>query len=491
MEGNERLEFRGSSFFALIPFTIFIVITISLSFFNAADLNMMIGAGVIGLLVGMIFVKDLAKYWDAVLEGLGSKVGMTAVMLWLIVGIYGNILKSGHIVEGLVWLSVKIDISGSAFTVAAFIFSAIFAMTTGSGFGTISTMSFIIYPAGILLGSNPAVLAGAILSGAAFGDNLAPVSDTTIIAATSQEYEHKEGSAEIGGTVKTRMPYVLIAGALSIILFFIFGSAETSTDANLASQLLQQYQNPTGLLLLIPTLLVILLAVKGINIFAALSTGILSAILIGIAAGLFDFDAIISIKDGAITGAIPEGVAGMTTVSILLIIVVAMGNLLIKSGCMDVIVDCLNEKIIKTSRGAELSIFSLATIFGILIAAINTIANICVAPFVNAIGRKNGLHPYRRANILATAICSFPFFLPYGGCVLLLLGGISSMKDSYPFLPTLAATDMIFTVFYSWSIWAVMLVACLIGWGRTFEGLDGKMVKEKDMTGINTNENRG
>ena len=51
MENGKRLEFRGGSFCALIPFVIFIVITISLSFFNAADLNMMIGAGVIGLLV--------------------------------------------------------------------------------------------------------------------------------------------------------------------------------------------------------------------------------------------------------------------------------------------------------------------------------------------------------------------------------------------------------------------------------------------------------
>ena len=97
--------------------------------------------------------------------------------------------------------------------------------------------------------------------------------------------------------------------------------------------------------------------------------------------------------------------------------------------------------------------FCLATIFGILIAAINTIANICVAPFVNAIGKKNGLHPYRRANILATTICSFPFFLPYGGCVLLFLGGVSSMMDTYTFLPKLGAGDMMFTAFYSWAIW--------------------------------------
>ena len=134
MDENKKLEFRGSSFMALVPFAIFIVITIALSFFNAADTNMMIGAGVIGLLVGMFFAKNLNDYWDTILEGLGSKVAMTAVMLWLVVGIYGNILNRGQIVEGLVWLSVKIHVSGAAFTVAAFIFAAVIEKTTDSGF---------------------------------------------------------------------------------------------------------------------------------------------------------------------------------------------------------------------------------------------------------------------------------------------------------------------------------------------------------------------
>ena len=347
---------------------------------------------------------------------------MTAVMLWLVVGIYGNILNRGQIVEGLVWLSVKINVSGAAFTVAAFIFAAIFAMATGSGFGTISTMSFILYPAGILLGSNPAVLAGAILSGAAVGDNLAPVSDTAIIASSSQEYKNKDGVADIGSTVRTRAKFVLIAGVIAAVLFFIFGGAGEATDAAEAARLLEEYQNPKGLLLLIPTILVIILAVKGINIFAALGTGIVAATVIGLVSGLFPLSALFSLKDGTVSGAIPEGVAGMTTVSIVLILVVAMGNMLVKSGCMDAIVDWLNETVIKTPRGAEVAIWMLATIFGILIAAINTIANICVAPFVNAVGKKNGLHPYRRTEILATTICSFPFFLPFGGCVLLLLG---------------------------------------------------------------------
>lgn len=240
---KKKLDFRGGSFMALIPFLIFISVTITLSFINAADLNMMIGAGVVGILVGMLFAKNIEDYWDVILQGLGSKVGVTAVMLWLVIGIYGNILKSGHIVEGLVWLSVKLKMSGATFTLAAFVFSALFAIATGSGFGTISTMSFILYPAGILLGSSPAILAGAILSGAAVGDNLAPVSDTAIIAATTQEYQYKDGVAEIGPTVKLRFPVVILGFIIAAVMFFVLGSSgQGAIDPGEAAKLLSQYQ---------------------------------------------------------------------------------------------------------------------------------------------------------------------------------------------------------------------------------------------------------
>ena len=101
MEEGKKLEFYGGNGMSLIPFIVFIVITIGLSFINAADLNMMIASGVIGLIVGMFLVKDKVRYWDIVLEGLGDKMAMTAVLIWLVVGIYGSVLKSGHLVEAL------------------------------------------------------------------------------------------------------------------------------------------------------------------------------------------------------------------------------------------------------------------------------------------------------------------------------------------------------------------------------------------------------
>ena len=86
-----------------------------------------------------------------------------------------------------------------------------------------------------------------------------------------------------------------------------------------------------------------------------------------VAAGLFDFSALISIGEGSIGGAIPNGVAGMFNVSILLMVVVSMGNLMIASGCMERVVNWLNESVIKSERGAELSLFCRATMLSYLI----------------------------------------------------------------------------------------------------------------------------
>ncbi len=121
---------------------------------------------------------------------------------------------------------------------------------------------------------------------------------------------------------------------------------------------------------------------------------------------------------------------------------------------MERIIEWMNVKFIHSTQSAELAIFTLVSLAGILIAAVNTIANICIAPFVNSIGGQHHLHPYRRATLLATIICTFPFILPYGGCVLLLRKGIEASACGV----NIQATDVFLTAFYPWVLFVVMFI---------------------------------
>ena len=365
--------------------------------------------------------------------------------------------------EGLVWAAERLQIGGTVFTVVVFLFSGLFAISTGSGFGTISAMSITLFPAGIMLGANPALLGGAILSGAALGDSIAPVSDTAVIAASTQEYADGRQVADIGGTVKNRLWFVLTAAFFTLIIFVAVGLLSNESSTIILDE--DTDMQPYGLTMLIPTFLVILLSFRRVNIFISLFMGMLLAVVIGFSFQLFDMSELISISDGKVSGAVVNGIASMVNICILLMVVVSLSGLIIRSGCMDFIIGKLNSHIIRSKRDAELTIFSLVSLAGILIAAVNTIANICIAPFVNSIGHQYALHPYRRATLLATVICTFPFFLPYGGCVLLLQKGIEASACGV----SIRATDVFLTAIYPWTLFIVMFVACLTGYKRKIQ----------------------
>ena len=448
---------------SLVPFGIFVSSAIGLSFVGAVDINLLVGVGLLAILLGAILFKGTESYWNTIFEFFGSKTAVTATLLWLMVGVYGCILKEGHIVDGLVWLAGLLHIGATSFTVVVFLFSGLFAISTGSGFGTISAMSLTLVPAGIAIGASPALLGGAILSGAALGDSIAPVSDTAVIAATTQEYDDGQTVADIGGTIKDRLRYVLIASIVTIAAFVIDGTLLTESVPLVASNSTETH--PHGLFLLLPTVVVILLSFRRVNIFVSIFVGILLAVGIGLSLGLFSIDTLISIRDGKVSGGIVDGISGMAGICILLMVVVSLSGLIVRNGCMEKIVRRLNNAFVHSSRSAELTIFLLVSLAGIFIAAVNTIANICIAPFVNSVGQQ--LHPYRRATLLATVICTFPFILPYGGCVLLLQKGIEASAGGV----SIQSTDVFLTSFYPWALLFTMFIS-VISKRQSNEGTD-------------------
>ena len=291
-----RKNMGKNAFISLIPFSIFVMSAIGISFVGTVDVNLLVGIGLLAILIGALLSKSKDWYWSTIFEFFGSKTAVTATLLWLIVGIYGAILKEGHIVEGLVWAAERLQIEGTIFTVAVFLFSGLFAISTGSGFGTISAMSITLFPAGIMLGANPALLGGAILSGAALGDSIAPVSDTAVIAASTQEYADGRQVADIGGTVKDRLLFVLIAAFFTLIAFVVVGLLSNESSTTLLDE--DTEMQPYGLTMLIPTFLVILLSFRRVNIFISLFMGMLLAVVIGFSFQLFGMSELISISDG-------------------------------------------------------------------------------------------------------------------------------------------------------------------------------------------------
>lgn len=443
-----------------LPFGIFVVSAIVLSFLGAADINLLIGVGILVMTMGSLAVKDHKEYWGIVFEYMGSKTAMTAVLLWLIVGVYGSVLNAGHIADGLTWLACQMHMSGSQYTVVVFLFSGVFAISTGSGFGTISAMSLTLFPAGIAIGASPALLGGAILSGAALGDSISPVSDTAVIAAATQSYENSTETAELGGTIRNRLPYVAVAFMLSLA---VFGLLSMLSEASLVGTFVNaSAESAEGLSMLIPTILIITLSLCRVNIYVSLLSGTLLAVSIGLSMRLFEFGQLLSVGNGCVEGCMVRGIASMANVALLLMVVVALSGLLIRGGCMEEIVSWLNMRLLRSNRSAEVVVYLMVVLAGILIAAVNTIANVCVSSLVNTIGLQSHIHPYRRSTLLATGICTFPFVLPYGGCVLLLQKGIAASGADV----LLSSTDVFVAAVYPWILFIVMFLVCVLGIGK-------------------------
>ncbi|MDQ7054472.1 MAG: Na+/H+ antiporter NhaC family protein [candidate division KSB1 bacterium] len=201
---------------------------------------------------------------------------------------------------------------------AVFLSAALFAVSVGTGLGTIIGFTAVMYPAGIVLGANPAALLGAIFSGAALGDNLAPISDTTIVSAATQE-------TDVGGVVRSRLKYVLIAAGVASVLFLLFGGGAGALSPEAARNLMQKTADPRGLPMLIPAVLVFLVAVSGRHFLAALTAGIVAALIIGPLTGVFPLASVFHVTaEKTVAGSAVKGMVGLLPTSILTLLLVTL-----------------------------------------------------------------------------------------------------------------------------------------------------------------------
>ncbi|MCC6519756.1 MAG: Na+/H+ antiporter NhaC family protein [Tabrizicola sp.] len=468
------LRFRGGLGMAFIPPVIFMgMCFLYFIVFKAFDMTALAMGGFVSLLIGGVFARDYGKFWEQVLKGIGSETSVAIVVILFLVGMISAMIKATGVAGGFVWLAQDIGLSAGYYTFFVFIAVGVVAMATGSSIGTMFTAFPIFYAAGLTIGAPPALLAGAILSAAILGDNLAPISDTTIISSSSQRFRSRDGVADIGGVVRQRARYALTAAAISAVLFLVLGQSMTA-DTSVISQF-SAAASPQPLYMLIPVAIMLIVAMVTRDIYKAVTVGLVLGSLTGLATGLLTPSMIMGVNEGTPTGFLFDGVNSMLGTVALVISVFGIMGVLRGAGVMELMVDKITSgKLSSTPRGVETAIGLGVSATTLLFGGVNSASMLTFGPVADELGARVGLHPYRRANVMDCFALGLASVVPVLSAYLF-IGAL--LTSGYEGTPGMSTFDLFPVTLYPLVLTAVMVLSVITGWGRTFEAADGSAAK--------------
>jgi Na+:H+ antiporter, NhaC family len=257
---------------AFIPIIVLIfLLAINVSYFGDGATEgpnqiALVFAAVVASMVGLRLGYTWKNIQDAMVNSIQS--AMSAILILLVIGALSGTWMLSGVVPTMIYYGLQI-LHPSYFLVAAVIICAIVSVSTGSSWSTIATVGVALLGIGSVMGMNEGMVAGAIISGAYFGDKMSPLSDTTNLApamAGADLFTH------IRYMALTTVPSIL----LTIIIFAILGwTHQTSAPENESSSLLlalEQSFHISPILLLVP-LVVFVLILKKVDALPALFIG--------------------------------------------------------------------------------------------------------------------------------------------------------------------------------------------------------------------------
>jgi len=451
------LTFYGGRIGAIAPFLLFLGGVSWLGLSGAPDEMGFWPVLLAAIGLGLLLSHDRTRYSDAVVDGMSHRIVMLLVLAWILAGVFGTLLRGSGLVDSLVWAAETAGVSGGGFVAAAFLICALFSTATGTSLGTILVCAPLLYPPSSALGADPGFLIGAVLSGATFGDNVSPISDTTIASATTQD-------ADIGGVVRTRMAYALPAAAIALLVFITFGGSGTRAETIAGAD-----SGPSGLIMLVAPMVVLALLLRRRHLVEGLFAGIGCAVVIGLLSRRFGIVDLFSIDaDNFIaSGLLLDGMRRAVGVSIFTLLLMGLVGGVEASGFLRRLVHRIEDRA-PTAARAEWWIFgsvSAAT----LLTTHSAVAILTIGPLARDVGSAAGVKPYRRANILDVAVCTYPFLLPFFIPTIL----AASMTGGFDDLARVSPWEAGLHNVHSWGLLVVLLVAIATGWGRSRGDQDG------------------
>ena len=345
-------------------------------------------------------------------KGAGTSQMMLMIWIFVLAGAFANSAKTMGAIDATVNLALLL-LPAKMILAGLFLAACFISLSIGTSVGTIVALVPIAAGMADYTGMSLPMIVAVVVGGSFFGDNLSFISDTTIVATSTQECRLSD---------KFRVnSYLVMPVACFMLIVYIFMGIHT------------QAVHPSGnidILKVIPYIVVLVTAVLGMNVMAVLTIGLFLTGIIGILLGAFDFFGWMQ--------AMGNGILGMGELIIITIMAGGMLELIKYNGGIDFIISHMTRQV-NSKRGAELSIATLVSLVNICTAN-NTVAILTVGGIAKKIGDRFGVDNRKCASILDTFSCMMQGIIPYGA-QLLMAGGLAAINPIsiipflyYPFL---------------------------------------------------------
>lgn len=328
------------------------------------------------------------------LDGVRHRDIITMCIIFLLAGAFSEVTKQIGSVDATVNFALSF-IPSQFLLIGLFLVSAFVSTSIGTSMGTIATIAPIGFALSQQLGISTPLCTATVVVGAMFGDNLSIISDTTIAAVMSQE-------ADIKQKLQLNAKIAFIASIITIIFLAFKTNSQVVADT-------KDY----NIIPVIPYILLIVLAISGINVFVSLSLSIAFAGVIGISIN-DNFDILI------FSQSLNKGFISMNEIMLLSLMVGGISGLTGKEFTQEV-ANRLSAWIDRKNAGPkfiQLLIAKLVSIFDILLAN-NTIAIIFTGEIARELAKKHKIPPHYSAAWLDIFSCVFQGLIPYGAQILL------------------------------------------------------------------------
>lgn len=422
-----QTHFSVPGLLALSPAIVFVLLYVVISLvagdFYAMPITVaLVAASVWG--VALYRGRNLHDRIETFSRAAGNPGILYMVWIFILAGAFAALAAHIGAIDAAVRITLNI-FPPSLILPGIFVAACFISVSIGTSVGTVVALTPLVAQLASVSGGNTGLYVATVLGGAFFGDNLSFISDTTIAATRTQ-------GCSMADKFKANLSIVLPAAIVTLAIYAVISH-------NYAPGTLDYHGAQTPWWYVTPYLLVIVTAVIGINVTVVLLTGIVSALVIGVATGTTPLEA---------CTAMGTGIDGVGQLVIITVLAAGMLGLVKAMGGINYLLRIMTAHI-SSRRGAQMCIGGVVSLVN-LCTANNTVAIITVGSLSRDISKRYGISPRKTASVLDTCSCIVQCLIPYGAQTLMAAGlaGISPVEP-WPYL------------YYPWVLCAVVLLSML------------------------------